>query len=126
MARAPGLLAPVMGLVLALGLPEAPATDCGSLGPAARLTFTQVARARWLAPRARAPGPLDHLYSTVRHFLSSVQLNPFPAGECALPQKGLGRDWSWPAPLSPSVWGTWKIGFPAFPTPIFLPRSITR
>lgn len=116
---------PLLGLVLALGLPEAPAMDCGSLGPATRLTFTPVARARWLAPRVRAPGPLDHLYSTVRHFLSSVQLNPFPAGECGLPQEGLGRNQSWPAPLSSSVWGAWKTGFSAFPTPIFLPRSIT-
>ncbi|XP_039728509.1 prominin-2 [Pteropus medius] len=79
MVRAPGLLVPLLGLVLALGLPKVPATDCGSLGPAARLTFTPVARARWLAPRVRPPGLLDHLYGTVRHFLSSVQLNPFPA-----------------------------------------------
>lgn len=123
MVRAPGLLVPLLGLVLALGLPKVPATDCGSLGPAARLTFTPVARARWLAPRVRPPGLLDHLYGTVRHFLSSVQLNPFPAGECKLPQESLGRDRSWPAPLSPSVWGAWRTGFSAFPTPIFLPPT---
>lgn len=103
MVHTPGLLAPLLGLVLALGLPEAPATDCRFLGPAGHLTFTPVARARWLPPRVRAPGPLDHLYSTVRHFLSSVQLNPFPAGECMLLQEGLGRDQSWPAPMAPSV-----------------------
>ncbi|XP_066233780.1 prominin-2 isoform X1 [Saccopteryx leptura] len=83
MARTRGLLAPMLGLclglVLALSLPEAQAVECGSLGPAARLTFAPAARDRWLAPRMRAPGPLDHLYSTVRRFLSAVQLNPFPA-----------------------------------------------
>nr|KAF6269438.1 prominin 2 [Myotis myotis] len=69
-----------LGLMLALSLPGARATDCESLGPATRLTFTRAARDRWLAPRVRAPGPLDHLYGTVRRFLSTVQLNPFPAG----------------------------------------------
>ncbi|XP_059515101.1 prominin-2 isoform X3 [Myotis daubentonii] len=68
-----------LGLMLALSLLGARATDCESLGPATRLTFTQAARDRWLAPRVRAPGPLDHLYGTVRRFLSTVQLNPFPA-----------------------------------------------
>ncbi|XP_015417748.1 PREDICTED: prominin-2 isoform X2 [Myotis davidii] len=68
-----------LGLMLALSLPGARATDCESLGPATRLTFTRAARDRWLAPRVRAPGPLDHLYGTVRRFLSTVQLNPFPA-----------------------------------------------
>nr|XP_008536469.1 PREDICTED: prominin-2 [Equus przewalskii] len=53
MMRAPGLLAPLLGLGLALRLP---------------------------GPRVRAPGPLDPLYGTVRSFLSVVQLNPFPAG----------------------------------------------
>ncbi|ELV11524.1 Prominin-2, partial [Tupaia chinensis] len=55
------------------------AADCGSLGPVERLAFAPAARARWLAPRVRAPGPLDSLYGTVRHFLSVVQLNPFPS-----------------------------------------------
>ncbi|KAK1332821.1 hypothetical protein QTO34_006352 [Cnephaeus nilssonii] len=68
-----------LGLMLALSLPGARALDCESLGPATRLTFTRAARDRWLAPRVRAPGPLDHLYGTVRRFLSTVQLNPFPA-----------------------------------------------
>lgn len=68
-----------LGLMLALSLPGARAMDCESLGPAPRLTFTRAARDRWLAPRVRAPGPLDHLYGTVRRFLSTVQLNPFPA-----------------------------------------------
>ncbi|XP_019581421.2 prominin-2 isoform X1 [Rhinolophus sinicus] len=84
MARAPGLLAPLLGLglglglMLALSLPGSWAADCVSLGPAAHLTFVPAARSRWLAPRVRAPGPLDHLYGTVRSFLSAVQLNPFP------------------------------------------------
>ncbi|KAM8787352.1 prominin-2 isoform 2-T2 [Rhynchonycteris naso] len=83
MAHTRGLLAPLvglsLGLVLALSLREAQAVECGSLGPAARLTFAPAARDRWLAPRVRTPGPLNHLYSTVRRFLSAVQLNPFPA-----------------------------------------------
>ncbi|XP_036118930.1 prominin-2 [Molossus molossus] len=80
MARTPGLLGPLLGLglMLALSLPGAQAADCGSLGPAVSLTFAPAARDRWLAPRTRAPGPLDHLYGTVRRFLSIVQLNPFP------------------------------------------------
>uniref|UniRef100_A0A8D0XEP5 Prominin 2 n=1 Tax=Sus scrofa TaxID=9823 RepID=A0A8D0XEP5_PIG len=83
MVRAPGLLAPLLGLGLglALSLPGAgaAAADCRALGRVERLAFTPAARARWLAPRVRAPGPLDSLYSTVRRFLSVVQLNPFPA-----------------------------------------------
>lgn len=96
MARAPGLLAPLLGLglglglMLALSLPGSWAADCVSLGPAAHLTFVPAARSRWLAPRVRAPGPLDHLYGTVRSFLSAVQLNPFPTGECALPRPASG------------------------------------
>lgn len=79
--RAPGLLAPLLGLGLglALSLPPAVATDCRSLGPAERLAFSPGARTRWLAPRVRAPGPLDPLYGMVRRFLSVVQLNPFPS-----------------------------------------------
>lgn len=84
MPRASGLLAPLLGLGLGLTLSlqgvEA-AASCGALGPAERLEFTPASRARWLAPRVRAPGPLDPLYSTVRRFLAVVQLNPFPAGE---------------------------------------------
>lgn len=95
MVRAPGLLAPLLGLGLglALSLPGAgaAAADCRALGRVERLAFTPAARARWLAPRVRAPGPLDSLYSTVRRFLSVVQLNPFPAGECA-PSPG-GPPW---------------------------------
>ncbi|XP_019515532.1 PREDICTED: prominin-2 isoform X3 [Hipposideros armiger] len=80
MACARGLLVPLLGLglMLALSLPGSQAADCRSLGPAAHLTFAPAARARWLAPHVRAPGPLDHLYGTVRRFLSAVQLNPFP------------------------------------------------
>ncbi|XP_047379215.1 prominin-2 [Sciurus carolinensis] len=79
--RAPGLVALLLGLGLglALSLPPAVAADCGSLGPAARLAFSPAARTRWLAPRVRAPGPLDPLYRMVRRFLSVVQLNPFPS-----------------------------------------------
>ncbi|XP_055985085.1 prominin-2 [Sorex fumeus] len=80
MPRPSRLLAPLLGLGLTLSLHAAGATaDCGSLGPAERLVFTPASRARWLAPRVRAPGPLDPLYSTVRRFLAVVQLNPFPA-----------------------------------------------
>ncbi|XP_054431487.1 prominin-2 [Pteronotus mesoamericanus] len=83
MAHVPGLLVPLLGLGLGLMLSQslqgARAMDCGSLGPAAHLTFTPTARDPWLAPRVRTPGPLDHLYGTVRRFLSAVQLNPFPA-----------------------------------------------
>ncbi|XP_020040710.2 prominin-2 isoform X1 [Castor canadensis] len=81
MTRVPGLAAPLLslGLGFALSLPAAAASDCGSLRPAERLTFTPAARTRWLAPRVRAPGPLDPLYGTVRRFLSVVQLNPFPS-----------------------------------------------
>lgn len=86
MARAPSLLAPLLslglGLRLVLSLPGAGAMDCGSFGRVERLSFAPEARVRWLAPRVREQGPLDPLYSTVRHFLSVVQLNPFPAGEC--------------------------------------------
>lgn len=114
-----------LGLMLALSLPGARATDCESLGPATRLTFTRAARDRWLAPHVRAPGPLDHLYGTVRRFLSTVQLNPFPAGECALPRRATGRALA--STLSPSIveQGFGRAGSPAFPTPIFLPRGIT-
>ncbi|XP_011508974.1 prominin-2 isoform X2 [Homo sapiens] len=75
------LLAPLLGLGLGLALSQlaAGATDCKFLGPAEHLTFTPAARARWLAPRVRAPGLLDSLYGTVRRFLSVVQLNPFPS-----------------------------------------------
>ncbi|KAM9585157.1 prominin-2 [Trichechus inunguis] len=79
MTRAWGLLAALLGLGLGLSLPGPGATDCGSLGPVERLAFTPAARARWLAPRVRAQGPLDPLYGTVHRFLSVVQLNPFPA-----------------------------------------------
>ncbi|XP_053446161.1 prominin-2 isoform X1 [Nycticebus coucang] len=78
-----GLLVPLLGLGLGLGLaltlPRAAAADCGLVGQAERLVFPDVARARWLAPRVRAPGPLDSLYGTVRSFLSVVQPNPFPS-----------------------------------------------
>ncbi|KAM4803550.1 prominin-2 isoform X1 [Urocitellus parryii] len=79
--RALGLLAPLLGLGLglALSLPPPAATDCTSLGPSERLAFSPAARTRWLAPRVRAPGPLDPLYGMVRRFLSVVQLNPFPS-----------------------------------------------
>ncbi|XP_039087670.1 prominin-2 isoform X1 [Hyaena hyaena] len=83
MTHAPGLLAPLLGLGLELGLilspPGAVASDCGSFGRAEHLTFAAAARVRWLAPRVRPPGPLNPLYGTVRRFLSVVQLNPFPA-----------------------------------------------
>ncbi|XP_008698754.2 prominin-2 [Ursus maritimus] len=83
MTRAPGLLAPLLGLGLGLGLglspPGAGAADCGSLGRAERLAFAPAARVHWLAPRVRPPGALNPLYGTVRRFLSVVQLNPFPA-----------------------------------------------
>ncbi|XP_023573159.1 prominin-2 [Octodon degus] len=81
MRRAPGLLAPLLGLGLGLSLklPAAVADDCGSLGQAQRLTFAPAARTRWLAPLVRPPGPLDPLYGTVRRFLALVQLNPFPS-----------------------------------------------
>ncbi|XP_033094711.1 prominin-2 isoform X2 [Trachypithecus francoisi] len=81
MRYALALLAPLLGLGLGLSLSQlaAGATDCKSLGPAEPLTFTPAARARWLAPRVRAPGLLDSLYGTVHRFLSVVQLNPFPS-----------------------------------------------
>ncbi|XP_021527417.2 prominin-2 isoform X1 [Aotus nancymaae] len=81
MRHAPALLAPLLGLGLGLALSQlaAGATDCKSIGLAEHLAFTPAARARWLAPRVRAPGPLDSLYGTVRRFLSVVQLNPFPS-----------------------------------------------
>ncbi|XP_008006124.3 prominin-2 isoform X2 [Chlorocebus sabaeus] len=81
MRHALALLAPLLGLGLGLFLSQlaAGATDCKSLGPAEPLTFTPAARARWLAPRVRAPGLLDSLYGTVHRFLSVVQLNPFPS-----------------------------------------------
>ncbi|XP_030776963.1 prominin-2 isoform X3 [Rhinopithecus roxellana] len=81
MRHALALLAPLLGLGLGLSLSQlaAGATDCKSLGPAEPLTFTPAARARWLAPRVRAPGLLDSLYGTVHRFLSVVQLNPFPS-----------------------------------------------
>lgn len=74
-----GLVAPLLGLGLALSLSRTAAADCRSFGQAEHLTFAPVARTRWLAPRVRAPGPLDPLYGTVRRFLSVVQLNPFPS-----------------------------------------------
>ncbi|PNJ02998.1 PROM2 isoform 6 [Pongo abelii] len=81
MRHALALLAPLLGLGLGLALSRlaAGATDCKFLGPAEHLIFTPAARARWLAPRVRAPGLLDSLYGTVRRFLSVVQLNPFPS-----------------------------------------------
>ncbi|XP_033094712.1 prominin-2 isoform X3 [Trachypithecus francoisi] len=87
MRYALALLAPLLGLGLGLSLSQlaAGATDCKSLGPAEPLTFTPAARARWLAPRVRAPGLLDSLYGTVHRFLSVVQLNPFPS---------VGRGWT--------------------------------
>uniref|UniRef100_A0A4W2G400 Prominin 2 n=1 Tax=Bos indicus x Bos taurus TaxID=30522 RepID=A0A4W2G400_BOBOX len=71
MVRSPDLLAALLGLGLGAVLTL----------PGRRLVFAPAAKARWLAPRVRAPGPLDSLYGTVRGFLSVVQLNPFPAGE---------------------------------------------
>lgn len=87
MTCSPGLLVPLLGLGLglALSLAGAVSADCGSFAPAEHLAFTPAARTRWLAPRGRAPGPLDSLYGTVRRFLSVVQLNPFPSGECPPP-----------------------------------------
>lgn len=84
MTRSPGLMVPLLGLSLglALSLPEAVAADCGSLGRVEHLAFAPVPRTRELAPLVRASGPLNSLYGTVRRFLSVVQLNPFPAGEC--------------------------------------------
>ncbi|KAM7327379.1 hypothetical protein ACRRTK_013746 [Alexandromys fortis] len=81
MTCSPGLVVPLLGLGLglALSLAGAVAADCGSFAPAEHLVFTPAARTRWLAPRVRAPGPLDSLYGTVRRFLSVVQLNPFPS-----------------------------------------------
>nr|XP_058134075.1 prominin-2 isoform X2 [Dasypus novemcinctus] len=79
MARARGLPAPLLGLALALSLPAPGAAACGSLGPPERLAFAPAARARWLAPRVRPPGPLDPLYGAARGFLAAVQRNPFPA-----------------------------------------------
>ncbi|KAM6179177.1 prominin-2 [Erethizon dorsatum] len=81
MRRAPGLLAPLLGLGLGLSLrlPGVVANDCGSLGQAQRLAFAPAARTRWLAPLVRPPGPLDPLYGAVRRFLALVQLNPFPS-----------------------------------------------
>uniref|UniRef100_H0WPV2 Prominin 2 n=1 Tax=Otolemur garnettii TaxID=30611 RepID=H0WPV2_OTOGA len=79
MRHIPGLLVPLLGLGLALTLPRAAAADCGLVGQAKHLVFSNVARARWLAPRVRTPGPLDSLYGTVRSFLSVVQPNPFPS-----------------------------------------------
>ncbi|XP_032125379.1 prominin-2 isoform X1 [Sapajus apella] len=81
MRHAQALLAPLLGLGLGLALSQlaAGAPDCKSIGPAEHLAFSPAARARWLTPRVRAPGPLDSLYGTVRRFLSVVQLNPFPS-----------------------------------------------
>ncbi|KAI4586987.1 hypothetical protein MJG53_004774 [Ovis ammon polii x Ovis aries] len=81
MVRSPDLLAALLGLGLGavVTLPGAGAAGCRALGPADRLVFAPAAKARWLPPRVRAPGPLDSLYGTVRGFLSVVQLNPFPA-----------------------------------------------
>ncbi|CAH6787912.1 Prom2 [Phodopus roborovskii] len=81
MTRSPGLVVPLLGLGLglALSLPVAVAVDCGSFARVEHLAFAPVAKTRWLAPRVRAPGPLDSLYGTVRRFLSVVQLNPFPS-----------------------------------------------
>ena len=93
MTRVPGLLAPLLGLGLGLILSSlgAGAADCRSFGRAERLVFAPAARVRWLAPRDRPPGPLNPLYGTVRRFLSVVQFNPFPAGECAPPSGGPRR-----------------------------------
>lgn len=95
MTRTPGLMVPLLGLGLglALSLPRAVAADCGSLGRVEHLTFVPAARTRWLAPRFRAPGPLDSLYSTVQRFLSVVQLNPFPSGECLPLPEDLCSHW---------------------------------
>lgn len=84
MTRSAGLMVPLLGLSLglALSLPEAVTDDCGSLGRVEHLAFARVPRTRELAPLVRASGPLNSLYGTVRRFLSVVQLNPFPAGEC--------------------------------------------
>ncbi|XP_057598191.1 prominin-2 isoform X5 [Hippopotamus amphibius kiboko] len=128
MLRAPGLLAALLGLGLGLILTVTPrgagAADCGGLGPAERLAFAPAARARWLAPRVRAPGPLDTLYGTVRRFLSVVQLNPFPAGGAVrggllgvccdhrpLPPGGAHR-WALllRLPLPPALWGPGEDG----------------
>ncbi|EGW04971.1 Prominin-2 [Cricetulus griseus] len=81
MTRSPGLVVPLLGLGLglALSLPGTVAIDCGLFTQVDHLTFPPVARTRLLAPRVRAPGPLDSLYGTVRRFLSVVQLNPFPS-----------------------------------------------
>ncbi|XP_027973041.1 prominin-2 [Eumetopias jubatus] len=79
MTRAPGLLAPLLGLGLGLSPPGAGAADCGSLGGAERLAFAPAAKVHWLAPRVRPRGALSPLYGMVRRFLSVVQLNPFPA-----------------------------------------------
>lgn len=120
------LLGLCLGLMLALSLPGAWAMDCESFGPATHLTFTRAARDRWLAPHVRAPGPLDHLYGTVRRFLSTVQLNPFPAGECALPRwatTGLGPG-QHPIPFHRGA-GFLEGGIPSIPNPNFLPRGIT-
>jgi hypothetical protein len=120
MTRVPGLAAPLLslGLGFALSLPAAAASDCGSLRPAERLTFTPAARTRWLAPRVRAPGPLDPLYGTVRRFLSVVQLNPFPSGECPLASADLRRHRITSQPPSVPILstGTWAAGSPAIPT----------
>lgn len=87
MTRTPGLMVSLLGLSLglALSMPGAVAADCGSLGRVEHLAFAPVPRTRELAPLIRASGPLNSLYGTVRRFLSVVQLNPFPAGECPLP-----------------------------------------
>lgn len=95
MTRTLDLMVPLLGLSLglALSLPGAVAADCESLGRVEHLAFTQVARTRELTPYDRATGPLDSLYGTVRRFLSVVQLNPFPAGECPFPPGDLCRHW---------------------------------
>ena len=132
MVRSPDLLAALLGLGLGavLTLPGTGAAGCRALGPAERLVFAPAAKARWLAPRVRAPGPLDSLYGTVRGFLSVVQLNPFPAGECAPPPDEPGRVWVPSLTLiacsprgAPTPISHLEGRVPALPTPVFLPRS---
>ena len=94
------------------------------------LGLAPAAKARWLAPRVRVPGPLDSLYGTVRGFLSVVQLNPFPAGECAPPPDKPGRVWvpsltltACPPRGAPTLISHLEGRVPALPTPVFLPRN---
>lgn len=125
--RAPGLLAPLLGLGLglALSLPPPVATDCTSLGPSERLAFSPAARTRWLAPQVRAPGPLDPLYGMVRRFLSVVQLNPFPSGECAPPLSSPGAPLAAGPQQPPCPWARGGEGrVSSIPTAFFLPEVL--